>query len=256
MRGMKVLSIVILAVLCLPAVARAQDEEAKTSYVYATYFQCEVSKQWRADEIANSVFAPAYNAAVEDGTISSWGWLAHHTGGHWRRVLYYTAPGVDALLDVQAAIDAKIPEGKELAQNEFSAICGIHDDYIWEAGASSAGAGVVAKDRGKAGMSVYMYCDMAQEERADEIFEKVYAPALNRQVANGNLTSWGWLKHFVGGKWRRAEISTAKDHKSLLAARNAIIEEITKNSMAEDQEFSEICGSHQDYLWNIEIEKP
>ena len=98
MRGMKVLSIVILAVLCLPAVARAQDEEAKTSYVYATYFQCEVSKQWRADEIANSVFAPAYNAAVEDGTISSWGWLAHHTGGHWRRVLYYTAPGVDALL--------------------------------------------------------------------------------------------------------------------------------------------------------------
>ena len=38
--------------------------------------------------------SPVYEAAVKDGTISSYGWLAHQTGGKWRRADYFTAGSV------------------------------------------------------------------------------------------------------------------------------------------------------------------
>jgi len=37
-------------------------------------FECDTSKQEIADEIVKYVWAPAYDAAVEAGTISQWGW--------------------------------------------------------------------------------------------------------------------------------------------------------------------------------------
>ncbi len=49
----------LLAVVLVPLAARAQEEEAPRPYSYATYSECALSGQWRADEIAESVFAPA-----------------------------------------------------------------------------------------------------------------------------------------------------------------------------------------------------
>ena len=49
---------------------------------------------------------------------------------------------------------------------------------------------------------------------------------------------------------------TAPDLKSLFAARDAIFEEINEKAEAASDEFGEICGSHQDYLWNIVHETP
>ena len=69
----------------------------------------------RADEIVKSAYAPFYDAAVEDGTLNSWGWLAHHTGGKWRRLLYYTAHGLEALIDAPDAIREKIAEAHPIA---------------------------------------------------------------------------------------------------------------------------------------------
>jgi hypothetical protein len=242
--------------LCLPAVAGAQEEEKQTSFVYATYFECDVSKQWRVDEIVETSYAPAFDAAVEAGAISSWGWAAHHTGGKWRRILYYSAPSIDVLLDAPGATYPKIGEANPNAVRELEKICGSHDDYIWQMGTSSRGAGAVPQERGKVGFSVYFYCDMSKEERADEIVEEVFAPIYNRHVAEGNLTSWGWLKHDVGGRWRRLGTMTATDAKALMAARGSILGEIGDKHEAASNEFSEICGSHQDYIWNLLHETP
>ncbi len=65
------LSAVLIAVFLhsLPAIADAQDEK-QTTFVYATYFECDTSKQNIADEVVKHVWAPAYDAAVEAGTIS------------------------------------------------------------------------------------------------------------------------------------------------------------------------------------------
>jgi hypothetical protein len=169
------LSLIAVLLFCLPTIAGAQEEEESTSFVYATYFECDVSKQWRADEITKNVYAPVYDAAVEEGILSSWGWLAHHTGGKWRRLMYQTAPTVDALMDVPDAVAPKIKEASPNADREFREICGVHDDYIWEAAIGSRGAGLIPQERGKVGISVYFYCDMSKEERADEIVEEACA---------------------------------------------------------------------------------
>lgn len=93
---------------------------------------------------------------------------------------------------------------------------------------------------------------MAREERADEIVKKVFAPVLDKAVADGKLTSWGWSSHVVGGKYRRLSTMTAKDFPGLLKAREEIIEAVYGDGdNAEANEYSQICGSHSDYLWEI-----
>jgi hypothetical protein len=252
------LSLPLIAVflLCLPAVAGAQEEEKQTSFVYATYFECETGKQDRVDDAVKYGYAPAFDAAVEAGTISSWGWLAHHTGGAWRRLLYYSTPTLGELVDVPQAVYPKIDEAHPSAPRTVSEVCSSHEDYIWEVGTGSRGAGLIPQERGKAGISVYFYCDMNKEERADEIVEEFFAPIYNSHVENGNIASWGWLKHDFGGKWRRVTTMTGTDAKSLLAARNVILAEVNAKAEAASNEFGEICGSHQDYLWNILHETP
>jgi hypothetical protein len=68
--------------------------------------------------------------------------------------------------------------------------------------------------------------------------------------------SWGWSSHWVGGEFRRLQTMTAKDHKSLLKARGELIDEMYAEGSAAGAEFSEICGSHVDYMWNIQLETP
>jgi hypothetical protein len=245
----------VAALLCLAGVAGAQEEEP-TTFVYATYFDCDISKQDRVDFAVKHGFAPVFDAAVGAGTISSWGWMAHHTGGAWRRLLYYSAPSMDALLDVPDAVYGKVQETDPSANRIVSEVCSTHEDYIWEVAVGSRGAGLIPQERGKVGSSVYFYCQMSKQERADEIVEEIFAPVYNRHVEEGNISSWGWLKHNFGGKWRRVATMTAADEKTLFAAREAILSEINEKAEAASHEFSEICGSHQDYLWNILHETP
>jgi hypothetical protein len=240
---------VLLALVPMAAIAQQEGEEAE-SYVYGTYFVCDVSSQWRADEIAESVYAPIYDAAVKDGTITGWGWMAHHTGGMWRRLLYHVAPTMEALLDSQEVLAEKVREKNEPASREVGKICNFHDDYIWQRVTGSA----ADVPRGNAGFSVYMVCDMAQEDRADEIVEKVMAPIYNQHLGEGKLTSWGWMRHIVGGEYRRLATMSAADFKTLLKVRGSIIEQLMDKK--EVKEFNAICGSHQDYMWEIQLEKP
>ena len=247
--------VVMLAVIVLvAAVAGAQEDEA-TSYVYGIYYECDMEKQWLADMLVEHAFAPAFDAAVEEGTISAWGWLVHHTGGKWRRVLYYSAPTIDGMLGaLESVFDAAEKEHPE-AGRALNEICGSHEDYIWQWGTGSSPAGR-AETRGEAGFSVYMNCEMGREARADEIVEEVFAPIYDQQVKAGKLVSWGWLKHFVGGKWRRLSVMTAADHMTLLNVRNAVIEEMVAKNSEATEEFDSICGSHQDYMWDIMFETP
>ena len=56
-----------------------------------------------------------------------------------------------------------------------------------------------------------------------------------------------------GGK---LQTMTARDHKALLAARaEAIAMTYDEGDNAAGREFSDICGSHEDYMWNIVHEK-
>lgn len=236
----------VLLCLLIPFCAAAQDEEQAENYTYATYFYCDTSNQDEIDPYVAETLAPAYNAALEAGEITSWGWLAHHTGGKWRRVQYHGAPSVAALLKAQETINARVEDQDAPG---IGASCKSHDDYIWQGEAASSGA-----ERGPAGMSVYFICNMNREERADELVNTLFAPIYNKAVADGQLASWGWLSHVVGGEYRRLLTMTAADMGTLMAARESILS--AADELEGDEEFTDICGSHTDYLWDIQIEHP
>lgn len=261
MRGTVFTVIVILgAVLLAPLAVQGQEEEASQPYIYVTYSVCSLADQWRADEIVEQHRTPIMDAALEDGVIQGWGWLAHHTGGQWRRASYYAAGSMEALLDAAAVVNLRSNDQSRRAANEFSSICSTHDDYIWRRVAGSSGDNgenlTGLEGRAGAGFSVYDNCDMANESRADEIVKEVMGPIYDRHVAEGNLASWGWWEHIVGGEWRRLATMTAADDKILMKVRGEIINELVEKHEEALDEYSSICGSHQDYIWDIQVSKP
>jgi hypothetical protein len=64
----------------------AQEEEKKESFIYATYFYCNTATQELANELIKKNSVSVYDAAVADGTITSWGWSSHQVGGEYRRL--------------------------------------------------------------------------------------------------------------------------------------------------------------------------
>ena len=167
-----------------------------------------------------------------------------------------TATNLDDLLDAAGALGEIIAEATPEAGRAFSEACPRHEDYIWET-APGIGGVVLGQERAEAGFSVYFQCDPAREERADEIMRDVLGPIYDQQIANGGLATWTWLKHNVGGEFRRLLSATGSDHKSIMKTRTAIIAAFnqgrTKRAFTQ---FNEICPKHQDYMWDIQIENP
>jgi hypothetical protein len=251
---MKIIKIIAVAAgltgLTLACVAQEEDADP-TVFTYATYYYCNTSLESGADEII-AAGADRMNGFVEDGTISAWGWLAHHTGGQWRRIFYYQAESMDALMDAYVATQGDDEEDDADAEDDgpsLAQICPRHDDYIWQAENGSQ-----TEERGAAGFSVYMICDSNREERADEIVDEYVAPIMNGLVEEGKLSSWGWSSHSVGGRFRRLHTMTAPDMKTLLKGREDAIAGIYAEGSELGGEFAEICDQHVDYMWNIQHE--
>jgi hypothetical protein len=230
--------------LCAASVGSVAHAQSKDSYTYSTYFYCDVTQQDRADEIVGQLDKPAFEAVIAGGGVSNWGWLKHHTGGKWRRVQYYSASSIDALLAAQKTVSDQTEataKGKALGK-EFGNACKSHDDYIWR-----SVAGNVGTTRGPAAFSVYYICDSSREDQADALVKRVYAPVYDKMVADGKLTSWGWMEHIVGGEYRRLATMTAKDMTSLVAARSALVAAFQDDPLS--GVLDDICGSHADYMW-------
>jgi len=251
--NMKTKALMLQVCLCLlfSAAASAQDQPAER-FIYATYHYCDFSKQDRADEIYEQVQKPVNEALVKDGTITTYGWLAHQTGGLWRRADYYGAGSIQALLDAQKKMGDQAdmnPKNKKLDQ-EFGSICSSHDDYIWRTVAGNVGS----VGRGDAAFSTYYVCDQTRESQADALVKELIAPVFDKMVADGKLKSWGWNEHIVGGKYRRLETMSAGDMKTLMEARGAIVEALDGNPAGDL--LTDICGEHTDYMWNIKAQAP
>ena len=65
----------------------------------------------------------------------------------------------------------------------------------------------------------------------------------------GRLLAYGWSRHWLGGDWRRLEYIIGKDTDAMVDAREAYIDELTKQHAAATEEFGTICPSHDDYIW-------
>lgn len=237
----------------VPVTALAQNEP---NLVYATYFECNPADEARADEIVARIYAPHYNSAVEAGAIRGWSWLAHFVGGKWRRVLVLNADDMDSLIDASGALGEIIEESTPEAGRAFSAACPVHEDYIWRAaeGMSSTPGGNAG---GAVRFSMYIQCDMSREDRADELVREQIGPIYNAHVNDGGLTGWAMLRHDVGGQWRRLLTMAGNDHKTVMRVRADIIEEMSSGRAERaTKQLNEICSVHEDYLWDVQLQKP
>jgi len=235
-----------LALLLTGGMAFAQeDEEESKGFTYATYLYCDTNTEGEMDKQVAEFEVPIMDKLVEDGVMSDWGWMRHHTGGEWRRIRWF---GADTLQAAIAGIDAMSAAMEAAAEDDDSPAtdaCPRHEDYIWEVQSRSD-----TEDRGPASMSVYYSCKISDEARADEIFDELFAPVLNQYVEDGKLVSWGWQSHVIGGWFRRLQTITAADYETLLAVRQEALDTIYSEDSELGAEFAEICGPHHDYLWD------
>jgi hypothetical protein len=238
----------ITALGCLGTTTAMAQESDGGIFIYSTYFYCDGARQDRVDEIVEKVDKPAYDAAVDDGSIVAWGYMAHHTGGKWRRAQYHMAPTLEALFATHQTIGDQIEAKNEKLTKEAGQICNAHDDYVWR---TVAGNEQIGK-RGSVGFSTYYICDH-REAQADALVKKVFAPVYDKLVSEGKLVSWGWLEHIVGGEYRRLATMTARDLPSLIKARTETVEAVEDESLGDM--IGEICDSHTDYIWDIKFEK-
>ena len=235
-----------LTALSFSAFAQEEDE-GPLAFTYATYFTCTGDYSVADDIMAGD--AERMNGLVEDGTIVSHGWLKHHTGGNWTRARYYQHETLEGLLNAYDVINDTGDDDDDDNAGAFADVCWGHEDYIW-----SLDNGSNSDSRGKAGFSVYFQCDIGREERAGEIVDEHIAPILNAYVEDGKLASWGWSTHVVGGHVRALQTMTASDVQSLIEARSQSIADIYAENNEAGMEFAEICGDHEDYIWNIDLE--
>ena len=251
----KIITTGMMAILLFVVpLSHAQPTDPEKIFAYATYFVCATDRESRADEIIRSSFKPHYDQAVEQGQIVSWSWLQHYIGGNWRRVLLVVTTDIDAALETSGALGEIISDKTPEAGRAFSEICNSHDDYIWES-VPEIGGGPVAADRGRATFSTYLQCDLAREERADELFAEAFSAIYDAHVVDGQLTSWNWLKQSVGGSWRRLLTLGAVDHNALFQARAAIQEKLKGRKLERAlREFKEICHTRNDYMWDALLE--
>jgi hypothetical protein len=240
------------AALLLAGVASAQD--AADAVIFGAYYECNQATESRADELFESTIAGVYDKHLAAGHLLSYGWLSHQIGDRYRRLGYMVAPDMNTMLDTRDAIIEDLQTNHAEAAGEFNSICTSHDDYIWSRVASSNPD--MTAERPEIGISQYYYCNVAKETDADAIVQEAFAPILNRHVEAGNINSWAFHSHVMGGPFRRLFVIDGADAKSVMAAWGQINQDLQAEVGDAATEFSEICGTHHDYMWNIDVSKP
>jgi hypothetical protein len=241
-----------LALVLCSGFAVAQDDEEQRTFTYASYYYCAAGAEEGADKLMERD-AAVLDKLVDDGAIKGWGWMSHHTGGKWRRIRWHQADSIVGALEALGTMNDALTEKygeDDPASAEFAKACPQHDDYLWQV--IDGGSGDAA---GKVGISVYYKCDIVREDQADKIFESHAKPILDKMVEEGSLTGWSWQSHVIGGHVRRLQTMAAKDLPTLLASRASLIQQMYPEDSQAARDFSEICGPHQDYVWNYDLGK-
>lgn len=228
-----------LTALLLPMGAQSQT-------LIAQYYRCDTANEDEADFIMNTVFSPILDRHESAGNLAGWGWVEHAAGGPWRRIATLTAADRTTAMNAWAQINEELEAEHPGAVHRFNEICGSHDDYFWNLTASSEGSDPGATPA--AWVSTYWVCDQSAEARADELQAQL-SQVYDKHIAAGHISGWSWYSHEVGGEFRRLMTVAGTDLPSVLDGREMVINELQTDHSAALAEFSSICSSHVDYLW-------
>ncbi|HSR52923.1 MAG TPA: hypothetical protein VLV83_19040 [Acidobacteriota bacterium] len=245
----------LLCVFVTLGLGSAMGQDDQTTYLFAEYYSCDQNREAFADILVEHILGPVYQKHVDEGNLQGWGWLGHRAGGEWRRVLFYSANDLKKLMETRDEIVGEFQNELAAEGHEFTSICPDHDDLIW---ASVAGPPIASQleNMGAKTYSTYYICDVSRQERADEIVKELLAPAINELMEAGELNSWGWYEHVIGGRFRRLMTHSGMDHVTLMEAVDKYNQAAGEANEAMSNEFSEICNGHVDYLWDRVLPKP
>lgn len=243
---MRMIRTLVLATTAGLVATTAAAQQAPTPLTLATYYRCDYVRQTRADTLYRQVIGPALDRQIKAGNLTSYGFSSHRMGGAWRRLETWTAPNLEKLLAAQDAFWADMEKTNPKASAEFDAICGSHDDYVWNRVLGSAPNPTVPA--GGFGYSRYYGC--SEEGVADMVMESVYAEIMNKHLAAGHIVGWGWLSHYMGGTIRRVLNWSGPDVLSVLKAEEMISGDMANNGAWGT--FSQACNTHSDYVWQSE----
>jgi hypothetical protein len=226
------------------APAFAQDDEDSQVFIYSSYYECDATRLSEVDELMKKT-APIYDEAMAAGEIVNWGWGRHHTGGKWRRFFFGAGNDAAELMDTLDALAEK--SGEIEGSENFSAICGQHQDYLWRQVASSPVS--ATENPGTVGVSQYLRCNMNDEAFADDIVKGHLSKVFNANVGEGKLTSWTWAAHQIGGEYRRLLAFRAASRADILETWGNIVQGMGNEHGDALRKFTEICFAHEDYIW-------
>lgn len=246
----------LCALMPFAMVRQSAAQDTAQPVVYAAYYECDPNQQARVDSLISSFWAPLVDRHIAAKHVTAWGWSGHHTGSTWSRVFYVVSPDVGNAVDAVEGLLADARKANAEALRETTAACPTHEDYIWQRVAGSQPSAELGRARPAAGLSIYYECNPAREQRADALVTSTFTPTFSALVQSGELNSWGWLQHIVGGKYRRLLLMDGRDAKTLLAVTGKLVTELRAKQAAAFGEFSDICSSHQDVIWNIMVAKP
>jgi len=230
----------------------ALAQQAPPPFIMATYYRCDYVRQARADTLYKQVIAPLLDRQIKAGNLTAYGFSSHRIGGVFRRLETWTAPTLAKLIAAQDAYDADLNKTNPKAGAEFDAVCGSHDDYIWQRTAGSAPN--PSAPNPAFSYSRYLTCDMAKEGEADLIMDSGLAEMMNKHLAAGHITTWGWFAHNMGGTIRRILNWGGPDVMAVLNAEEMISNDIAAHPLG--NAFTSICNSHTDYVWKAEVTSP
>jgi hypothetical protein len=95
----------------------------------------------------------------------------------------------------------------------------------------------------------YQVCDLAKQDRTDDIFAQLDKPILDAAVADKSINSYGFYTHHTGGRWRRLSFTTGPSVQALLDAQKKMGDQADATNKKLGQEYSAICNAHDDYIW-------
>ncbi len=122
----------------------------------------------------------------------------------------------------------------------------------------ASGSCVAQDDDGPAGFSyvTYYVCDVATQGNMDTVVETNEKAVFDKWVADGKLIAWGYLSHYTGGRWRRAQYHVSPTIADALNNQAAIFTEIYSDNQAGGQARADACEAHDDYVWAIDQGSP
>ena len=144
----KILSVLTaFAALALPATTQAQEAEVDPPVLRLSFFMCDLGAG-NGDAITEEIETrqmPIWNALVDEGMVTSYGYVFHWWADEWNVGIYTIAPTLQAILDaVEEAADRIEAQYGENAPSAMADACPHHRDGFYTVGPSTDDAAETA----------------------------------------------------------------------------------------------------------------